>query len=78
MWNELINELPYHKKIKILRIVKGISQQEAAKACCTTQKNWWSWEAGKSYPRKVSQRAIANLFGVHEEDIFEKSTTHHL
>ena len=70
--NEVINNLPWNKKIEILRVLTGWSQSEAANECYTGQKAFWSWESGRVYPRKNSRRAIASAFGVKEEDIFGK------
>lgn len=70
--SEIINNLPWNKKIEVLRVVKGWSQSEAAKKCYTGQKAFWSWESGQVYPRKNSRRAIASAFDVKEEDIFGK------
>lgn len=69
---ELIDKLPWYKKIEILRVVKGWSQDKAAEKCFTGQKNYWSWEKGVSYPRKNSRRAISNAFDVDEKEIFKE------
>ena len=42
--NELIAGLPWYKKIEILRIIKGWTQEEAAEKCFTKQKAYWTWE----------------------------------
>lgn len=72
--SDIITNLPWNKKIKVLRTIKGWSQEEAADKCFTNQKTYWLWESENStaYPNKNSRRAIANAFGVSEEDIFEK------
>ena len=67
---ELFKNLEWNKKIGVLRIIEGLNQGEAAEKCGTNQKTFWSWESGKAYPRKNSRRAIAQAFGVEEEDIF--------
>ena len=69
---ELLKDLSWHKRIEILRAIKGWTQVEAAKRCFTYQKAFWSWESGQVYPRRNSRRAIAQAFGVREEDIFDK------
>ncbi len=69
--NEIIEKLPWNKKIEILRISKGWTQTEAALKCFTGQKNYWSWENGIAYPRKNSRRAIAQAFNIKEEEIFK-------
>lgn len=68
--NEFIDDLEWYKKIEVLRVAKGWSQQEAAEKCGTNQKVFWLWEKGSIFPRKNSRRAIANAFGVSEEEIF--------
>ncbi|MGL4107228.1 helix-turn-helix transcriptional regulator [Clostridium sp. LP20] len=67
---DVINKLPWFKKIEVLRIIKGWKQDEAAEKCFTTQKAFWSWEKGLVYPRKNSRRAISQAFKVSEEEIF--------
>lgn len=70
--NELIKKLPWYKKIEILRVIKGWSQDEAAERCFTGQKNYWSWEKGVVYPRKNSRRAISQAFSISENEIFKE------
>lgn len=67
----MIEELPWYKKMKILRTLKSWSQVEAAENCCTNSKAYWLWESGKTYPRKNSQKAIAAAFGVPLKEIFD-------
>lgn len=67
---ELFNNLPWYKKIEVLRTIKGLSQEEAAKKCFTNQKSFWSWESGQVYPRKNNRLAIARLFELEESEIF--------
>lgn len=71
--NEEYEKLSWNEKLKVLRTIKKMSQIEAAEKCCTTQKIYWSWESGKSYPRKNSRRAIANAFQVKENQLFPKN-----
>ncbi|BBK77355.1 helix-turn-helix transcriptional regulator [Clostridium butyricum] len=67
---DLIKNLTWNKKMEVLRTIKGWSQDEAAEKCFTGQRAYWGWEIGKTYPRKNSRRAIAQAFGVKEEEIF--------
>lgn len=67
---ELIKKLEWYKKIEVLRVIRGWSQYEAANRCFTGQKNYWSWEKGKVFPRKNSRKAICRAFGVKEREIF--------
>lgn len=70
---DLIKNLSWNKKMEVLRTIKGWSQEEAAEKCYTGQKAYWSWENGNVYPRKNSRRAIAQAFGIKEEEIFESN-----
>lgn len=72
MWNELIEQLSWNEKIKVLRVIRGLSQEEAAKQCMTDQKAWWNWESGKNYPSKIYRHTIARVLGVTVEDIFNE------
>ncbi|MBO8183641.1 MAG: helix-turn-helix transcriptional regulator [Archaeoglobus sp.] len=65
-----IQQIPWYKRIEILRTIKGWTQEKAAEMCGTTQKVYWLWENGKSYPRLNSKRAIARAFGVSVNEIF--------
>jgi transcriptional regulator with XRE-family HTH domain len=66
----IVKSQPWHKKIEILRVIKGWSQTEAADRCLTHQKVYWLWEKGKRYPRLASRKAIADAYGLKLEDIF--------
>jgi len=57
-------------KIKILRVANNWTQEQAAEKCNTNQKIYWSWEMGKSQPRRSSQKAIAAAYKVKIRDIF--------
>lgn len=67
---EMIANAPWYKKMAILRILQGWTQEEAAARCGTDQRIYWNWENGVSYPRSISRRAIARAFGVSVEEIF--------
>lgn len=72
--NDLLQNLKWHKKLEILRVAKGWTQEEAATKCGTGQKVYWSWEKGLSFPRNNSRKAIAKAFDVPTEEIFGKET----
>lgn len=38
--HEFIEKLPWNKKMEVLRIAKGLTQEEMAEKCFTTQKNY--------------------------------------
>jgi DNA-binding XRE family transcriptional regulator len=68
--DEIMRKLTWNKKIEVLRIAKGWTQEETANKCCTSAKTYWNWEKGTNYPRKISKRAIAQTFGLTVEEIF--------
>lgn len=68
--SDLMSNISWNKKIEVLRIIKGWTQNEAAEECNTTQKAFWNWETGKAYPRKNSRAAIARAFSIAENEIF--------
>lgn len=68
--SEIFKELPWNKKLEVLRVIKEWTQREAAEKCNTTQKVYWAWESGEQYPRKNSRIAIAKAFEVTQEEIF--------
>lgn len=67
---KIFNELPWYKKMEVLRVIKGWDHRRAGEECLTNNKNYWLWEKGKSYPRKSSRKSIAIAFGVKIEYIF--------
>ena len=69
---ELLDKLSWNKKIEVLRVAKGWTQEEAANKCYTSAKTYWSWEKGVNYPIKISRKSIANAFDVEVEDIFNQ------
>ena len=62
----------WNERMKKLRTSKSLSQYEVAEKCGTTQKTYWMWETGKSYPRNRSRRYIAKAFGVTEKYLFNE------
>lgn len=72
--SEKFQTLPWNEKIKLLRVARNWSQQEAAVLLGTTQKNLWLWEKCKSYPRPENRKAIASVFNISEGEIFPSKT----
>ena len=68
--NGLIQSLGWNKRIEVLRIANGWTQNKAADECGTSQKVYWLWEKGLSSPRNNSRIAIAKAFSVSVEEIF--------
>ena len=67
---EMVNKLPWHKKLEVLRVINGWGQKQASEKCLTDKKNYWLWEKGMSYPRSSSRKAIAKAYGLKVEHIF--------
>lgn len=65
-------EIKSNKKIEILRVLNGWTQQQAAEKCGTNAKVFWLWEKGLNVPRENSKRAIARAFDVTVEEIFNE------
>lgn len=70
MLKKIFDELPWFRKIAVLRAAKGLGQREAANLCLISDKSYWEWENGKSYPRLASRKAIADAYGLKVGDIF--------
>lgn len=65
-----INDTPWYKKLKVLRIIKGWTQEETAKKCGVDKRIFWNWENGISIPIKKNRERIGKVFNVTEEEIF--------
>lgn len=57
-------------KLKVLRVKKGMSQSDLAKALGTTQMTVSAWETGRSTPRPPMMQKIADYFGVSKDELF--------
>ncbi len=68
---ELIEKLPWNKKIKLLRIINDWTQEEAAKMCFVERRAYQLWEKGENMPHKNNRRTIAKIFNVNEREIFD-------
>lgn len=68
--SDFIEMLPWHKKIKILRIIKEWTQQEAADNCSVDRRAYQMWEKGISKPHKNNRKMIASVFEIEEREIF--------
>lgn len=67
---KMFEKAAWHEKIRYLRNIKGLSQYEMADRCCTTQKHYWQWEKGYTYPKPEARKLIAKALEVDELDIF--------
>ena len=70
MLQDLARQASWNKKIALLQVLHGLTQEQAANRCGTNQKAYWNWINGKTYPRKNSRKAIARAFNISEEEIF--------
>lgn len=61
---------PWFVRIRTLRALQGWSQDEAAEKIGTSKRLYWNWENGEHYPTQRNRTAIANSFGVTENEIF--------
>ncbi len=55
--------------LKALRVNKGLTQKQAAKALGVSNKTLCSWEQGRSMPKANMIDAICELYGVSFDDI---------
>lgn len=56
---DIIQALPWNKKIEVLQVIKGWTQEEAAKHYGSDPRTVGLWISGKSFPRKMSRKAIS-------------------
>lgn len=67
---KIVDELPWYKKLEILRAIKGWSQEKAAEEVGVKRKIYWNWENGRFIPVKRNRKRIAKVFEVPEKEIF--------
>lgn len=63
---------PWYTRLKLLRTLKGLSQDEAAKLIGTVYRNYQRWEYGEVIPTTSSRKKIAKALGVEIEEIFPR------
>lgn len=68
--NSLIKELPWNKRMELLRVAKNLSQREMAEKCGTTQKVYWDWENGNREPSGMNKKIICRVLRVNKEELF--------
>jgi transcriptional regulator with XRE-family HTH domain len=64
-------EAPWYLKLKILRVLNGLTMNEAANLCYTDKSIYCNWENGKFFPRRNSIRAIQRAFNLSDDAIKE-------
>lgn len=62
--------LPWNKRLRILRKISEITQEQAAQLCSTHAKNYWLWEKGWVEPNDENKKIIAKAFQVSEKWLF--------
>lgn len=67
---KIVENLPWYKKLEILRTIKEWNQRETAEKCGVDKKIYWNWENGKFIPVERNRKVIAKVFDVSEDDLF--------
>jgi len=65
---------PIPTRLKLLRVSKGLSQQEAADMIGCTQKTVWTWEQGLFTPNDFMKRIIVEVYGPDAAQVWEGSS----
>ncbi len=66
-----ITAAPWNLKLKILRVLNGLTMNEAANLCSTDKSIYCNWENGKFFPRRNSIQAIQRGFKLSDDAIKE-------
>jgi transcriptional regulator with XRE-family HTH domain len=69
-FSEILQNLPWYKRLAVLRINKDQTQDGIAKQIGVHPDTLRAWESGKQYPSRVSRRLLAKFYGVVETEIF--------
>ena len=64
-------EIPIGRNIRHLRIEKGMTQAELARALCVSSQAVSKWERGYSYPDTALLLPIARMFDVSLDMLFD-------
>lgn len=65
--------MKFNEKIVRLRKIKGITQDEFAKAVGVSRQAVYKWESGQSYPEVAKLLEIKLLFNVSIDDLLDES-----
>jgi len=66
---QIIAESPTGRKIAMLRVLKGYSQQQLAEKCGLSKETIYAWENNRRNPEPRSLRDVSKVLGVIEEDL---------
>ena len=65
--------MTFKEKLVNLRKIKGITQDEFAKAIGVSRQAVYKWESGQSYPEVTKLLEIKLLFGISIDDLLDES-----
>jgi transcriptional regulator with XRE-family HTH domain len=65
------SEAKWFKRLKLVRVNKGQTQEDAAAIIGTTRKQIHLWETGKSVPEQSNRKKLAQWANVAEETLFK-------
>lgn len=65
--------MTFKEKLINLRKIKGITQEEFAKAVGVSRQSVYKWESGQSYPEVTKLLEIKLLFGISIDDLLDDS-----
>ena len=65
--------MTFKEKLINLRKIKGITQEEFAKAVGVSRQAVYKWESGQSYPEVTKLIEIKLLFGISIDDLLDES-----
>ena len=66
-------KMTFKEKLVNLRKIKGITQDEFAKAVGVSRQAVYKWESGQSYPEVTKLLEIKLLFGISIDDLLDES-----
>ena len=65
--------MKFEEKLRVLRKLKGITQDEFAMAVGVSRQAVYKWESGQSYPEVSKLLEIKFLFGISIDDLLDES-----
>ena len=65
--------MTFNEKLAILRKIKGLTQDEFAKAVGVSRQAVYKWESGVSYPEVPKLLEIKALFSISLDELFDES-----
>lgn len=68
--DEIYKNLPWYKRMEVIRVARGFTQVDMAEKCFTNQRTYWGWETGERYPRAIYRQSIAKALEIDQDEIF--------